>query len=273
LDHRRIGAWKGTKMIATAMKELTAGNVPLTYLEFGDGAPILVLHGAGGLPAEAPFLAGLAKHGRVIAPTHPGFGRSVLPEWIDSIDDLAYIYLDFLDALDLRDVTVIGFSLGGWLAAEIAVKSTARIARLILVDAVGIKVSDRLTRDVADIFATPPAEMNRLAYHDPSLAPDLAALPDEALEIVARNREASALYLWEPYAHNPKLTRRLHRIDVPTLLLWGESDGIVKPAYGRAYAERIPGARFEVIAKAGHVPQLEQPEVFVKHVADFIAGS
>jgi pimeloyl-ACP methyl ester carboxylesterase len=167
-------------------------------------------------------------------------------------------------------VTVIGFSMGGWLAAEIAVKSTARIARLILVDAVGIKISDRNTRDIADIFATGATEMNRLAYYDPSSAPDIAALPDDALEIVARNREASALYLWEPYAHNPKLTRRLHRINVPALLLWGESDGIVTPAYGRAFAERIPGARFEVIPKAGHVPQLEQPEAFVKHVADFI---
>jgi pimeloyl-ACP methyl ester carboxylesterase len=257
-------------MSAAATKELLAGSVPLSYLDLGEGAPILVLHGAGGLLPDAPFLAGLAKHGRVIAPTHPGFGRAVLPDWIDTVDDLAYIYLDLLDALDLRDVTVIGFSMGGWLAAEIAIKSTARIARLILVDAVGIKVSDRNTRDIADIFATDPAEMRRLTFHDPSKAPDLSGLSDEAMEIVARNREASALYLWEPYAHNPKLTRRLHRIDVPVLLLWGESDGIVTPAYGRAFAERIPGARFELIPAAGHAPQMEQPEEFVKHVARFL---
>ena len=185
---------------------------------------------------------------------------------------MAYIYLDLLAALDLRDVTVIGFSMGGWLAAEIAIKSTARIARLILVDAVGIKIGDRLTRDIADIFATDPAELLRLVYHDPGKAPDLAALSDEALEVVARNREASALYLWEPYAHNPKLTRRLHRIDVPVLVLWGESDGIVTPAYGRAFAARIPGARFELIAAAGHAPQTEQPDAFVAHVARFLGG-
>jgi pimeloyl-ACP methyl ester carboxylesterase len=252
------------------MTDVLAGGVPLSYLELGAGAPILVLHGAGGLPPDAPFLSGLAKHGRVIAPTHPGFGRAQLPDWIDSIDDLAYIYLDLLDALDLHDLTVIGFSLGGWIAAEIATKSTARIARLILVDAVGIKISDRLTRDVTDIFATEPGELLRLTFHDPSKAPDLAALSDEAVEIIARNREASALYLWEPYAHNPKLVRRLHRIDKPVLLLWGESDGIVTPAYGRAYAERIPGARFEMIAGAGHVPQIEQPDAFVASVARFI---
>ncbi len=259
-------------MNAAAAKELLAGGVPLSYLELGSGAPILVLHGAAGLPPDAPFLAGLAAYGRVIAPTHPGFGRAELPDWIDSVDDLAYIYLDLLAALDLHDVTVIGFSMGGWLAAEIAIKSTARIARLVLVDAVGIKISDRLTRDIADIFATDPLELQRLAYHDPSKAPDLAALSDEALEVVARNREASALYLWEPYAHNPKLARRLHRIDVPVLVLWGESDGIVTPAYGRAFAERIPGARFEVIAAAGHAPQIEQPEAFVEHVARFLGA-
>jgi len=255
--------------VATA-KELLAGGVPLTYLDLGAGPPLLLLHGAGGLPADAPFIAGLAKHARVIAPTHPGFGRAPLPDWIDNVDDLAYMYLDLLDALDLRDVTLMGFSLGGWLAAEIAVKSTARIGRLILVDSVGIKVSDRLTRDVVDIFATDPDVLKKLSFHDPSKAPDYSVLSDEAMEIVARNREASALYLWEPYAHNPKLPRRLHRIDVPTLVLWGEHDGIVKPAYGRAFAELIPGARFETIPNAGHVPQIEQPDAFLERVTRFL---
>jgi pimeloyl-ACP methyl ester carboxylesterase len=257
-------------MSVMAPKQLLASGVPLSYLDIGEGPPILVLHGAGGLQPQAPFLSLLAKHGRVIAPTHPGFGTAELPDWIDSVDDLAYLYLDLLDALDLREVTLIGFSMGGWIAAEIAVKSTARIARLILVDSIGIKVSDRLTRDITDIFGTDPGELQRLTYYDTSKAPDFSALSDEALEIIARNREASALYLWEPYCHNPKLTRRLHRITVPTLLLWGENDGIVTPAYGRAFAERIPGARFDVIPAAGHVPQNEQPEAFVERVARFI---
>ena len=257
-------------MNETATKQLLAAGVPLDYLDIGEGKPMLVLHGAGGLQPQAPFLRLLATHGRVIAPTHPGFGTAELPDWVDSIDDLAYLYLDLLDALDLRDVTLIGFSMGGWIAAEIAVKSTARIARVILVDAVGIKISDRLTRDVTDIFGTDPAVLQRLTYFDTSKAPRLADLSDEALEVVARNREASALYLWEPYMHNPKLTHRLHRITVPTLLLWGEHDGIVTTAYGRAFAERIPGARFDVIPAAGHVPQNEQPEAFVERVARFI---
>lgn len=255
--------------VATA-KELLAGGVPLSYLDRGAGPPLLFLHGAGGLPADAPFMGGLAAHARVIAPTHPGFGRAPLPDWIDSVDDLAYIYLDLLDALDLTDVTLVGTSMGGWIAAEIATKSTARIGRLVLGDTVGIKVSDRLTRDVVDIFATDPDVLTGLSFYDRSKAPDWSTLPDDAMEAIARNREASALYLWEPYCHNPKLPRRLHRIKVPTLVLWGEHDGIVKPAYGRAFAELIPGARFETIPNAGHVPQLEQPEAFVERVIRFI---
>jgi pimeloyl-ACP methyl ester carboxylesterase len=256
-------------MNALVEKDVLAGPVPISYIELGSGAPILYLHGAGGPVPDAPFLKALAEHGRVIAPSHPGFGRAVLPDWMDSIEDLSYVYLDLLDALDLHDVTVIGHSMGGWLAAEIAVKSTARIGRLILVDAVGIKVSDRNTRDIADIFATAPADLQRLVYHDLSKAPDLSALSDEAMETIARNREASALYLWEPYAHNPKLPRRLHRIKVPVLFIWGESDGLVTPAYGRAFSERVPGSRFEVIANAGHVPQAEQTAKFVEIVAAF----
>jgi pimeloyl-ACP methyl ester carboxylesterase len=268
-DGRHV-ARKTFAMSAVIMKEITLAGVTIPYAELGSGPPILVLHGAGGPTSAAPYMQGLARHGRVIEPIHPGFGNAELPDWIDSVDDLAYLYLDLLEQLDLRDVTLIGFSMGGWLAAEIATKSTARIARVILGDAVGIKISDRLTRDIADIFATAPDEMVRIAWHDVSKAPDLASLPDAALEIVARNREASALYLWEPFAHNPKLTHRLHRINVPVLVLWGRHDGIVKVDYGRAYADLIPGAVFEVIEDAGHIPQLETPELFLEHVTRFM---
>lgn len=253
--------------------DVLAGGVTIPYTERGSGPPIVVLHDEIGFPADAPFLTALARHGRVVVPVHPGFGAAPLPDWIDSVDDLAYVYLDLLEALDLRDVTLIGCSIGGWIAAEMAVKSTARVARLVLAGALGIKIGDRLTRDVADIFASDPAELQRLLWHDPAKhAFDPAAYSDAELEIVARNREASALYLWEPYAHDPKLTRRLHRIDVPALLLWGESDGIVAPAYGRAYAERIPNARFETIAAAGHMPHVEAPDAFAERVARFLGA-
>jgi pimeloyl-ACP methyl ester carboxylesterase len=208
----------------------------------------------------------------VIAPSHPGYGHSPASDSIDTVDDLSYLYLDLLTAQNLSDVVVVGSSLGGWLAAEMAVKSTERIAKLILAAPLGIKVGDRETRDIPDIFALPQDEVTRLKYHDPTVATvDYAALSDDELTVLARNREATALYAWEPYFHNPKLRRRLHRIAVPTLLLWGAQDHFVTPGYyGAAYREAIPGARLEIIENASHLPHIEQPEAFVERVRTFL---
>ena len=253
-------------------KWLTIHGVQLEILERGQGRPILVLHGENGLNPQASFLELLAVHGHVIAPSHPGFGHSPDSEAIDTVDDLSYLYLDFLSDQDLRDVVVIGFSLGGWIATEMAVKSTERVTKLILAAPLGIKVGDRETRDIPDIFALSAEEVARLQYHDPSHATiDYSALSDDELTVIARNREATALYGWEPYFHNPKLRRRLHRIHVPTLLLWGASDRFVTPDYyGAAYRNAIPGARMEIIEQAGHWPQVEQPEAFIEHVKTFL---
>jgi pimeloyl-ACP methyl ester carboxylesterase len=194
-----------------------------------------------------------------------------MPDWFEGVDDLAYLYLDLLDQLDLRDVVLLGFSMGGWTAAEIAVRCTHRLKKLILVCPVGIKVGDRLTRDIPDIYALPPDEVARITYHDPTKAANYKTLSDEALAEVARNREAAVHYLWEPYMHNPQLRRRLHRINVPTLMLRGASDGLVSAEYARAYAKSIPGARLETIERAGHVIQLEQPQELADRIVRFIA--
>src|SRR5260221_1437961 len=251
---------------------LTVHGVHLEVLECGQGRPILVLHGEDGPDAKAPFLDHLASLGRVIYPSHPGYGHSLASELIDTVDDLSYLYLDFLTAQNLSDVIMIGSSLGGWLAAEMAVKSTERIAKLILVAPLGIKVGDRETRDIPDIFALPADEVLRLKYHDPTVATvDYAALSDDELTVLARNREATALYAWEPYFHNPKLRQRLHRITVPTLLLWGAQDHFVTPSYyGAAYREAIPGARLEIIENAGHLPHIEQPDALVERGRTFL---
>lgn len=252
---------------------LTVNGVQVEVCERGQGQPLLVLHGEDGLDPQAAFLEQLARVGHVFAPSHPGYGRSPDVDHIDAVDDLSYFYLDLLTEQNLRDVTVIGFSLGGWLAAEMAVKSTSRIARLILVAPLGIKVGGRETRDIPDIFALPQEEIVRLKYHDLSLAAvEYSTLSEDELTIIARNREATALYAWEPYFHNPKLRRRLHRIDIPTLLVWGASDRFVTPGYyGAAYCEAIPGARLEIIEQAGHLPHLERPQDFVSRVRAFLS--
>jgi len=235
--------------------------------------PLLFLHPEIGLDYDAPVIGLLATRARLIAPAHPGFGRSEVARSMTTIDDLAYFYLDFLEALDLRDVVVVGVGLGGWIAAEIAIKSTARLSSLVLADALGIKVGDRETRDIVDIFALTEPELAELTWFDPASARrDPASLSDAELQSIARNREASARYGWSPYMHDPKLKGRLHRIRIPTLVLWGVADRIVKPDYGRVFCAAIPGARFELIERAGHFPHLEQPEDFAQRVLAFAGG-
>ena len=251
---------------------LTVHGVQLEIVERGHGRPILWLHGEEGLDPEASFLDLLAAHGRVLALSHPGFGHSPEADTIDTIDDLAYLYLDLLAERDHREVVVIGSSLGGWIAAEMAVKCADRLAGLVLVAPLGIKVGDRETRDIPDIFALHPDEVARLQYADPARAAvDYTKLSDDQLTVIARNREATALYAWEPYFHNPKLRQRLHRITVPTLLLWGADDRFVTAEYyGAAYRSAIPGARLQTIDRAGHFPHLEQPEALVERIRGFL---
>jgi len=252
---------------------LTVHGVPLEIVEGGQGHPILWLHGEEGLDPGAPVLRLLAAHGHVLAPSHPGFGHSPDANTIDTVDDLAYLYLDLLVEKNLRDVLVIGCSLGGWIASEMAVRSGERLGGLVLVAPLGIKVGDREARDIPDIFALPPDEVVRLQYRDPSRAAiDHSKLSDDQLTVIARNREATALYAWEPYFHNPKLRQRLHRVTVPTLLLWGADDRFVTATYyGAAYRSAIPGAQFEMIDRAGHFPHIEEPAAVVDRVRGFLA--
>jgi pimeloyl-ACP methyl ester carboxylesterase len=259
-------------MTANTQRMFDLFGVDLELFETGAGSPLLFLHGASGVPLDSPLLGLLGEHFRVIAPSHPGFGRSSLPENFDSVGDLAYLYLDLMDALDVSDVVLVGSSFGGWIAAEIAVRSCQRLSRLILVDPIGIKLGGREARDIADIFALPPETLRSLHYYDPPPLPNYAEMSDDELAAIARNQASFALYIWEPYAHNPKLLSRLHRISVPTLLIWGENDGIVSTAYGAGYRDAIPGARLEVIPNAAHLPQIEQPETFVEQVLAFTGG-
>jgi len=249
-------------------------GIRIEIIERGGGRPLLFLHPGIGIKATAPVLDRLAERTRVIAPSHPGFGASVQPPWFNSVDDLAYFYLDLLDELDLTDTIVAGVSLGGWIAAEMAVKSCARISHLVLANPVGIKVGDRETRDIADIFALTEEQFAEMAYFDPAAGRhDYKAMPEAEVREVARNREATARYGWSPYMHDPKLKARLHRIRVPTLLLWGTADRILAQPYGRTYCAAIAGARFEPIGRAGHFPHLEQPDEFARRIFAFVDGT
>lgn len=253
-------------------RQITVAGVSLGVEEKGQGRPILFLHPGEGLQANRPWLDALAKNHRVIAPHHPGFGESPLPDWIGTVDDLAYLYLDLAEQLGLENAVLAGNCFGGWVAAEMAVRNTARFAGLVLAAPLGIKAGGVLDRDIIDMHAISRSEFMRLAWADPSKGEiEYTKLPDTELAGIARGRESLAVFGWKPYMHNPRLKRWLHRIDIPTHLVWGEQDGIVSTAYGEAWKTEIPGATMETIPNAGHYPQWEQPDGFASRIQAFTA--
>ncbi|HBK06123.1 MAG TPA: alpha/beta hydrolase [Acetobacteraceae bacterium] len=256
----------------------------LEILRAGDEAAdtLLLIHDINPISHTAPFIGGLARSRYIVAPSHPGFGASPLPADFDTMYDLVNLYLDVLDNLDSDRIAVAGFGFGGWIAAELAVAGHRKLDRLVLVDALGIKLAARDERDFPHLFNTNPADLLRLAWHDPAARPAgihgvgwQATISDEMtdadLVTLARNWDSLCLFAWRPHMFNPQLKHWLHRIRVPTLVLWGESDGIVTPDYGRRYADLIPGSIFETIPNAGHHPEMEQPTAFVAAVERFLS--
>jgi len=236
----------------------------------GEGAPLLYLHGAGTY-IWMPVHDLLAGRRRVFAPAHPGFGESEGFDEIEDIEDLVFHTIDVMDELGLQQADVVGLSLGGWLAAELALRYPQRVKRLVLVDAAGVRVPG-VPR--GDIFMATPAKARALLFHEPTstlattLVPD--AVPADRMETILRGREAAARLLWHPHVAQRKLTSRLGRITAPTLVVWGSDDKLLPLAYGERYAGGIPGARLVVIERSGHLPPFEQPERFADVVFRFL---
>jgi len=252
---------------------LTIHGIDLEVLRGGDGDPIVLLHGMRSLTAASRFPSLLTAHGAVLAPSCPGFGDSPRPKDFDTIYDLVHLQRAVLDSVPGERITLVGLSFGGWLAAEVAAQGHPKLAKLVLADPVGIKISDRETPDILDIFNRSPTEVRRAAWHDPDrFAPDFDTMEDAAIVRHARDHDALCLYAWQPYMYNPQLPRWLGRIAIPTMVVWGESDRIVTPDYGRAYANLIPGARFETIAGAGHHPEIERPDELAALIGAFVKG-
>src|SRR5258708_6211631 len=244
-----------------------ANGLTLRIDERGNGNPVLVLHGGGGPRSVSGFAAAISERAHVLTPTHPGFAGEPRPEWFDSIDDLALAYLDLLERLDLHEVMVVGFSMGGWIAAEIAVRDTTRLGSLVLVDAAGIEVEGQ---KIADVFPLTPDQLSALSYHNPAaFRIDPATLTPEQIAERVANFKTLGVYGGESGMRNPELRSQLGRVTIPVLVVWGESDGVVTPDYGRAYAQSFPNARFKLIPEAGHLPQIEQPERLLTALREF----
>ena len=252
--------------------ELTGGRVHL--FRGGSGEPVLFLHAAGGAGAWLEFHGKLAAAGfDVIAPDHPGFAMSDDFPLVEAMDDLVYHYLDVLDALGLSRVHVVGASFGGWIAAELAVAASHRLKSLTLLSAAGLRLPEH---PVPDIFLMPPPQLLETMFHDPPPVPHVepGAVPDIDTVLAAyRDTTALARICWTPYLSNPKLERRLHRINVPTLVAVPSDDRIIPVAHAQRYASLIPGARFAEVADCGHAMYFERPAEFAAVVASFLHSS
>ncbi|HEY3688094.1 MAG TPA: alpha/beta hydrolase [Streptosporangiaceae bacterium] len=247
-----------THQVTTA----AAGPVEVTVQDRDRTRPFLLLHGGGGLPTMTGFADLLAErtHSRVLLPTHPGFGATPKAAGLTGVTELAGAYVTLLDRLDLTDVTVIGNSFGGWLAAEIALQASPRVSGAVIIDGIGIEVGGHPMTDVSGLA---PAEIQRYSFHDPGKAPP--APPGGT----GPSPDVRALIGYTgPTMSDPALTERLGGIGIPVHVLWGESDGIVDPEYGRAYAAAIPSSTFTLLPRTGHLPQVETPEELLGALLD-----
>ncbi|MCU1514764.1 MAG: putative hydrolase [Microbacteriaceae bacterium] len=231
----------------------------------------LVLHGGGGPATVASLTAHLTKSFTVNAPTHPGWDGTERPESLDSVAALADFYAAYLGREGLNDVVVVGSSVGGWLAAELALRDSAhRIAGLILINSGGVDVPGETIMNVSGMT---PQQLAGFSFHDASKLPARPAPTPEGLAVMAANAAALNAYAGDPYMHDPTLLGRLPGLTVPTLVIWGKSDRIFTVEYGRALAAAISGSRFDTIPAAGHLPWIEQPAAVFASIDEFMASA
>jgi pimeloyl-ACP methyl ester carboxylesterase len=252
---------------------IQVAGITLQMLQGGSGVPLLLLHGAGGNPGWLPYHQALAQHYTVYAPSHPGYDHSQRPDWISSMSDMAHFYRQCIEELGLAPVHLMGFSMGGWLAAEIAAMCPPYLKSLTLVDAAGIKPQ---VGDIAELLMVSPDVTKKLRFYDPDQVPDYETLvhrqlsPEEQ-ELQWRNREMTSRLCWKPYFHNPSLPAYLRGVKTPTLIVWGKQDAIIPVNCGELYQQALAHATLQVIDRCGHSPALEKPQEFFQTVRDFLA--
>lgn len=245
---------------------------PTVIMHGGNGTPFVYLHSSLGESQRwLPFYDSWAKHFTVYVPTHPGFGRSGGFDEIEAIEDMAWHYLELFDALGLEEVILGGVSLGGWIAAEFAVRWPERVKKLWLSAAPGLWVEEE---PLPDLFRYMERRdiLRQLLFHDPNgYMAKMIIVDDPDEERMVQGYQAMTVLgrmVWDrPYS--PRLPKRLYRIQCPTLLLWGEQDRLVTPAYGRAYQEHIPQAEMKTLPQCGHLGMFEQEKAFVNEVLRF----
>lgn len=255
----------------TQSVKLFGDSLKVNVAEYGSGRPYLILHGGAG-PATVKSLAeGLSKSGMAIVPTYPGFNGEPRPEWFATLEDLALAHLELIDRLDLNDVVIVGNSVGGWIASEMAYRNSPRITGIVLLDAVGIDTGspDKLIPDPSKL---PLEQTLALSFHNPqkfAIRPPNPEAGKIMAQVQAQNQATLKVYSGQFPQGDPSLRAKLARVSCPALVVWGESDRIVDPEYGRRFAESIPGARFELVSEAGHLPQIERLDEVLRLISEF----
>jgi pimeloyl-ACP methyl ester carboxylesterase len=252
------------------------GMFNVTVRHGGRGEPLVYLHGAGGQPTWDPFMDMLAEDYTVYSPVHPGWPGSEGLDNLEDVIDMALFYLDLFDALGLNDINLIGNSIGGMFAAEIAALGRSYVRRLVLCEPAGIWLDEH---PVLDFFAATPEDLAKALYFDPEkIAAQTPQIDPEDKEATAQamlDRQmagaAAAKFVWPIW--DKGLRRRIHRIKMPALIVWGENDGLVSPVYGAEFQRLIPGSKLVVMPETAHVPMTERPEEFVGIVRDFLKSS
>ena len=260
-------------MVAFTEEIVDVGGTKVHTLKGGSGEPLLLLHGANGNSGWLRFADALAEKYTVYYPSHPGYGKSERPDWLETIPDMACFYTWYLETLGLEGVRTIGFSMGGWIASEIAAMCNHAFSKLMLVDAVGIKPNES---EITDLFIISPAQVLDLVFHDPSQVPEYQMLygteptPEQTI-LAESNREMAVRLCWKPYMYDPRLPSLLQRVKIPTRMVWGKNDKIVPLEGGELYKKAINGSDLVVIDNCGHSPQVEKPDEFIKAALDFLA--
>ena len=255
-------------------ESIEVAGVRIEMLKGGSGDPLLVLHGAGGNPGWLQYHDGLAEHFQVLVPSHPGFGQSERPEWIETISDVTHFYFWLMRDLGLERVHLMGLSMGGWLAAEMAAMCSHSFRSMVLVDPVGIKPTEG---EIADVFLLSPEQVTEILFHDTSQVPEYQKLfgeppSPERQAILARNREMAVRLCWKPYMYNPHLPHLLEQVRIPSLVIFGRNDALVPVICGEQYHNALAGSTLKIIDNCGHNPQMEKPEEFLTSAIGFMKG-
>ena len=257
----------------SAATTIEVAGVAVELFSGGSGPPLLFLHGAGGNAGWQPWHQELAQSYTVYVPSQPGFNGTERPDWVYTIGDVCQFNQMLVTALGLEDYVLMGSSMGGWVAAEMAARCRYRLKALILVGAAGIKPEQG---EIAEIFMVSAQTRARQRFYDISQVPNAEQYqreltPEEQL-VAHSNQEMASRLCWRPYLHNPSLPYYLPAVDTPTLLVWGRQDAIIPVECGELYQAALPKSRLEVIDQCGHSPALEKPAEFLAAVRGFLAG-